>query len=101
MFYRGMWAGVLSLGFVLTTARAGTTWDGGGATARWSDPANWDPDGVPPPLSNLSLVGGQSVQDLGDPFEVNSLTFTHGHSIFMPSGGGSLRIMSFITATTT
>jgi hypothetical protein len=77
---------------------AGTTWDGGGATGNWSDPANWDPDGPPPSGAALTLGGTQqnfSIQDLGNPFNVAQLRFdpsaTLGHRI----SGNPLRLGVF------
>jgi hypothetical protein len=90
--------GLVVLVSCVDALQAGTTWDGGGTTANWSDPGNWDPDGPPPPGASLTFGGTQhatSNQDLGNPFNVAQLRFdasaTSGHRI----SGNPLRLGLF------
>jgi len=54
-------------------------WDGGANTDKWSDPNNWDPDGVPGPnddviLDNSRISGSYTVKvDASTQFSVKSL----------------------------
>lgn len=38
------------------------TWDGGGDGISWSDPQNWNPNGVPGPFSAVSINNGDAVR---------------------------------------
>ena len=58
------WVGFLVVSQLLgvMAAAAQSTWDGGGDGSSWSDPANWNPDGVPDPLTDVLLDGGDTIQ---------------------------------------
>ncbi|MBO7721761.1 MAG: G8 domain-containing protein [Kiritimatiellae bacterium] len=50
------------------------TWSGGGDGRNWSDPANWDPSGVPGEHDELTVGAGKSVLLCESTPELDSLT---------------------------
>jgi hypothetical protein len=69
-------------------AFAGNTWDGGGSTNNWSDPGNWDPDGLPTG-TQLTFSGGNrtlNTQDLANPYILTAITFSASAAGFDISG---------------
>ena len=72
-------------------ARAGTTWDGGGANNLWSTANNWSPNGVPANNGTASLAFAGSTRltpDMDANWSINSLTFNNGAGAFTLSSTG-------------
>jgi autotransporter-associated beta strand protein len=71
------------------SARAGTTWDGGGSNNRWNTSGNWNPNGVPTFNSSTDLTFAGSIRlapDLNGNRTINSLTFAAGAGAFSITG---------------
>lgn len=84
----------LGLLFSVSLQLSAQTWVGGGGTARWTDPANWLPAGVPRQdgVADLSFVGGAEKSPQVDaPWAVRSLNF-YGDSVSFTLVGESVRI---------
>jgi hypothetical protein len=66
-------------------------WDGGAGTLNWSDPDNWDPDGLPTASDEVTIgSSGNVVVQTGESFDVKSLTLTS--STLSINTGGQLTI---------
>ena len=80
MSHRILWPAALALA-LLTHAPAAAqtfTWDGGGGNGSWTNPANWAPDGAPPPGGGSTvaiILAGvtqtATTQDRGNPFRID------------------------------
>ncbi len=84
---------VIGAGLVSGTAVAQTTytWDGGGGSGTWNTAANWAGDAVPVSGTSgrITLAGTTqttTTQNLGNPFDLNRLTFAAGAGAFAVSG---------------
>ncbi len=56
---RGLWGVALLLCGASIFAQTNYTWDGGAGTSNWTDPANWNPDGLPTGSDDVRLSGAQ------------------------------------------
>ncbi|ARN55783.1 hypothetical protein STSP1_00148 [Sedimentisphaera salicampi] len=59
----GKFRQLLTIVLVLSTVSYAAYWDGGAGTTSWNDAANWDPDGVPTPDTDLEL-GAEPAQEI-------------------------------------
>jgi len=84
-----VWLGALALN---STANAQTyTWDGGAGNGAWNSATNWAGDNLPVSGSGTTIVLAGSVQtatmqNLGNPFSFNALTFSASAGSFLVSG---------------
>ena len=71
---------------------ADRTWDGGGANALWSTPANWDGDATYPAAGDALFFGGSvrttNTNTLDEGTAVAGLTFNAGAGAFSLRGSG-------------
>ncbi len=70
------------------------SWDGGGALDSWSDPANWNPDGVPTRTTDVTLGSGVTPPlsiGMSGHQTINSLTIATAGS-FGTSGGSGISL---------
>ncbi|HLA69080.1 MAG TPA: hypothetical protein VJN65_05205, partial [Bacteroidota bacterium] len=65
------------------------TWDGGASTNNWGDGNNWNPNGVPTSLNNVSLTGANTI-DIDVTALVNSITFNNPSLVVTILSGNSL-----------
>ncbi|MCB0203750.1 MAG: hypothetical protein KDH89_02875, partial [Anaerolineae bacterium] len=68
------------------------TWDGGGDGVSWSDPLNWDPDGVPTAADDVEFTTNVTV-NIDVAAVVNALTLTAATL----EGSGDLTIQGLFT----
>src|SRR5438093_2390056 len=72
-------AAAVTAAFPIAIARAGTTWDGGGANNDWSTANNWNPNGVPATNGTAAIVftgGTRLTPNLNLDWSISSLTFS-------------------------
>lgn len=62
-------------------------WDGGAGSLNWSDPDNWDPDGLPTASDEVTIGNsGNVVIQNGESFDIKSLTLS-GSTLTINNGG--------------
>jgi hypothetical protein len=84
--------GALFVGMLCPAKAATVTWDGGGATTRWSEAANWSGDALPTLLDEVRFDGTSSKSSLLDS------TFAIG-ALSMAGFSGQLTVMANFTVT--
>ncbi|MEX1274536.1 MAG: hypothetical protein WEB62_01295 [Bacteroidota bacterium] len=67
------------------------TWDGGAATSNWGDANNWNPDGVPTSLNNVSLTGANTI-NVNVAASANSITLNNSSLLVTILSGNSLTV---------
>jgi autotransporter-associated beta strand protein len=78
-------------------ARAGDTWDGGGADNNWSTSNNWNPNGVPTSAAttNLTFAGSTRLTpNLDSNFTVSSITFSAPTSVAFTLGSANASVLT-------
>ena len=84
----------------IESARAGTTWDGGGINASWGTANNWNPDGLPifngtETITFASAFTSGTTLTLDGSRNVGSLSFTTKTGFTIAAGpGGTLNLYS-------
>jgi autotransporter-associated beta strand protein len=82
---------------LLLSAKAfSQTWDGGAGNGNWSSANNWNPNTAPSSSSSTALIFSGSTQlttnqNLGNNFQLNSMTFGSGMTSNLSVSGQSLR----------
>jgi hypothetical protein len=75
------------------------TWDGGAGTNNWGDANNWDPDGVPASIDDVSLTGANTI-DVNVSGVSNDLTLNNAGLVLTVESGNSLTVSGNLTITT-
>jgi len=82
----------------LEIAVASVSWDGGGASDQWSDPANWSSDMLPTSADTVQIVDGNTVIVDGN-VDVNDFIMMGGDVQFA-AGGYTLGIKNALVTIT-
>ncbi|MBI3585648.1 MAG: hypothetical protein HY088_00775, partial [Ignavibacteriales bacterium] len=73
------------------------TWDGGALTNNWGDALNWNPDGVPTALEDVTLDGANAI-DVNVAATTNTLTLTNPSLLLTILSGNSLTVSGDLLA---
>ncbi|MFH1221419.1 MAG: hypothetical protein V1694_13330 [Candidatus Eisenbacteria bacterium] len=74
------------------------TWDGGAGTNNWGDAANWNPDGVPISLDDLTLSGANTI-DVNVAGVCNNITLNNASLVLIVKSAHMLTAYGNLTLT--
>ncbi|MDD5693215.1 MAG: hypothetical protein PHU86_01970, partial [Patescibacteria group bacterium] len=77
---------ILNFVFVNKAYAAAKTWDGGGATNNWSEPENWNPDGVPLVGDTVTIESGYNVNATANVSNSGTITIQNGAVVNITGG---------------